>query len=90
MENTDASRIGDSFNFKGQSYEISDSFEAEIPARVVLIHELRSCCPDCGKVFYCTASARQLRHRHLRRRCDDCCKPGVPVRFKPKSPPTHK
>jgi hypothetical protein len=79
VANADALRIGDSFNFKEQTYELVDSFETEIPARVVRIHEPRSRCPDCGKVFYCTASARQLRHRHLRRRCDLCCKPGVPV-----------
>ena len=77
MENM---RVGESFKFGGQQYNIVDSFEVEIPARRVLIHELRSQCPDCGKWFCTTASARQIRNRNLRRRCDRCCKPGVRVK----------
>ena len=72
--------ISDGFNFKGQRYDYVDSFEYEIPAKTVLIHELRSVCPDCGASFSVTASARQIRQRSMNRRCVGCRKPGVKVR----------
>jgi predicted RNA-binding Zn-ribbon protein involved in translation (DUF1610 family) len=81
----DDMRVGDSFNLDGQQYEYMDYFETEIPSRTVLIYELRTKCPDCGAAFWTTASARQVRHRHLRRRCDNCRKPGAPVQINPKS-----
>jgi hypothetical protein len=63
-------RVGDNFNFDGQAYECVDWFEHEIPARLVLIYELRTKCPDCGTAFWTTASMRQIKTRNVRRRCD--------------------
>lgn len=75
-------RVGDNFNFDGQAYECVDWFEHEIPARLVLIYELRTKCPDCGTAFWTTASMRQIKIRNVRRRCDACVKPGVRVNKK--------
>jgi hypothetical protein len=79
-------RTGESFRFKGQAYECTGSFEYEVPARWVSVIELHSRCPDCGRGFSCTATRSQIRKRELRRRCDYCCSPGVPVPVKLKSP----
>jgi predicted Zn finger-like uncharacterized protein len=78
----DDMRVGDSFNLDGQQYEYVDFFEHEILARICIIYELRTRCPDCGTSFWVTASRRQIKHRNVRRRCDACVKPGVRVNKK--------
>jgi len=78
----DDMRLGESFNLDGQQYEFMDYFEHEIPARICLIYELRSQCPDCGKPFWTSASKRQIKHKNVRRRCDAYVKPGVRVNKK--------
>jgi hypothetical protein len=71
-------RIG-SFKFKGQAYDCLGRFEYERPARCFWLYELRSLCPDCGRGFTCTATESAINKRMLRRRCDACRSPGVPV-----------
>jgi hypothetical protein len=53
-------RTDESFKFKGQAYDCVGSFECEIPARLVLVLELYSRCPDCGRGFLCTATQAQV------------------------------
>ena len=73
---TPAEVLGNSFKHKGQKYDYVESFEVEVPAKHVVIHKLRSVCPDCDSAFTITASSRQIHHRQLNRRCGDCRKPG--------------
>jgi hypothetical protein len=83
-------RTGESFKFRGQAYECTGRFEYEVPARWVSVIELHSRCPDCGRGFSCTATQSQIRKRELRRRCDSCRSPGVPVPVKPKPRRTRR
>jgi hypothetical protein len=83
-------RTGESFKFRGQAYECTGRFEYEVPARWVSVIELHSRCPDCGRGFSCTATRSQIRKRELRRRCDSCRSPGVPIPVKPKPRRTRR
>jgi hypothetical protein len=76
-------RIGDSFAIDGQHYEVQDWHEHEIPARMCILYDLRTTCPDCGVGFWATAGVRAIKQKTIRRRCDGCRKPGVRVRPRP-------
>jgi hypothetical protein len=76
-------RPGTKFRLRGQPFTCLRSFETIVPAKCVTLHVLASECPECGQPFTVTTTASRIHKREVRRRCQDCVRPGVPVpRFK--------
>jgi hypothetical protein len=74
------SAIGETRNYRGQLYKCVDAFpHVTRDERNVDLLVIRSRCADCWQTFEFRVTLYSFRRRRLRRRCEECRRPGVPV-----------
>lgn len=76
-----------SFRCRSQEYWLVGTEAYETPdGRMGKLQCLFTHCPSCGEGFVLRATATAVKNRHnLRRRCDKCKRPGVPVEYRRKA-----
>ena len=74
------SAIGETRNYRGQMYKCVDALpHVTRDERNVDLLVIRSRCADCWQTFEFRVTPYSFRRRRLRRRCEECRRPGVPA-----------